>query len=359
MSLEGPPTVEPFTHALVSLGIARAAQRRLPRFGTLMLVVSGVFPDLDYLSYFGGATAFLGINHAALHSLAGAAAASSAIAAAFCALDQKFPVKPSTPIDPDGIVIQEPWAPMAFRAAALVCAVGILGHILLDLASGVGVELLWPFYTHWFGWSLAPEFDLWIVLLLGAALILPLLFKLVNEEVGDHRKGSGRRSAAIALVLVAVYLGGRGEFHSRAIDLLLAREYRGQIPLAGGAFPASSNPLLWRGLAVTDNTIEEVEVNTGPGADFDADRSMTHYKPGDSPALDAAENTAVARRFLRYAKFPLAAVARREAGYRVEIRDLRFAPGDAGAHNIVVRVDLDSDARVTAQELRFASEENP
>jgi hypothetical protein len=324
-----------------------------------MLVVSGVVPDLDHLSYFAGAGTFLGINHAALHSIVGAAASAAAIGAVFCALDGKFPVKPPVPIDPDGIVIQEATAPLAFRAAALVCAVGILGHILLDLASGVGVELFWPFYTRWFGWPLAPEFDLGIALLFGAALILPLLFKLVNEEVGEHRKGSGRISATIALVLVAAYLGGRGEFRSRAIDLLLAREYRGEIPLAGGAFPASSNPLVWRGLAVTDNTIEEVEVSTGPGADFDVDRSMTHYKPGDSPALDAAENTAAARRFLRYAKFPLAAVARREAGYRVQIRDLRFAPSDAGANNIVVRVDLDSEARVTSQELRFASDENP
>jgi inner membrane protein len=263
------------------------------------------------------------------------------------------------PIDPDGIVIQEPWVPLAFRTAALVCAIGVLAHVLLDLASGVGVQLLWPFYTRWFGWPLAPEFDPWIVLLLGVALILPLLFKLVNEEVGERRKGSGRISAAIALVLVAVYLCARGELHSRAIDLLLAREYRGEISLAAGAFPAASNPFVWRGLAVTDNTIEEVEVNAGPGADFDADRGVTHFKPGDSPALDAAENTATARRFLRYAKFPLASVARREAGYRVEIRDLRFASGDARAENIVARVDLDSDARVTAQALRFASDENP
>jgi len=324
-----------------------------------MLVVAGVVPDLDYASYVGGASAFLRLHHAALHSVAGGAVAACAVAGAFCALDRKFPVKPPAPIDPDGIVIQDPWVPLAFWTAAMVCAIGVLGHVLLDLAGGVGVQLLWPFYTRWFGWPLSAEFDLWIVLLLGVALILPLLFKLVNEEVGERRKGSGRISAAIALVLVAVYLGAREELHSRAIDLLLAREYHREIPLAAGALPASSNPLVWRGLAVTDNTIEEVEVNARPGADFDVDRGVTHYKPGDSAALDVAEHTDAARRFLRYAKFPLAMVARREDGYRVEIRDLRFASGDRGADNIVVRVDLDSGERVAEQGLRFATDENP
>ena len=47
--------MEPVTHALTSLALARVGQRRLPRFGTAMLVVAGVAPDLDYASYLGGA----------------------------------------------------------------------------------------------------------------------------------------------------------------------------------------------------------------------------------------------------------------------------------------------------------------
>ena len=39
--------MEPFTHAFTSLALARAGGRRLPRFGTAMLVVSGLAPDLD------------------------------------------------------------------------------------------------------------------------------------------------------------------------------------------------------------------------------------------------------------------------------------------------------------------------
>jgi len=315
-----------------------------------MLVASGVFPDLDYVSYVGGASAFLRLHRAAFHSLAGGAVLACVIAGAFCALDKKLPVK---------VDARRRFAALTFRAAAAVCAIGILGHILLDMASGVGVQLLWPFYTRWFGLPLTADLDLWMMGLLAVGLLLPLLFKLVNEEVGERKTGSGRRSAAITLALLVAYLGARASFRAQAINLLLSREYRGEIPLAAGAFPASASPFAWRGVVVTDNTIEEVEGTAGAGAEFDTERTLTHYKPADSEALDAAESTAPARRFLRYAKFPLASVGPREAGYRVEIRDLRFASGDTGADNIVVRIDLDSGARVTGQRLLFASSLNP
>ena len=66
--------MEPVTHALTSLLLARAGQRHLPRYGTAMLIVSGVAPDLDYLSYVAGASAFLRFHRTVLHSLAGSAA---------------------------------------------------------------------------------------------------------------------------------------------------------------------------------------------------------------------------------------------------------------------------------------------
>jgi hypothetical protein len=147
----------------------------------------------------------------------------------------------------------------------------------------------------------------------------------------------------------------RAELRSRAIDLLLSSEYRGREPLAAGAFPSSVNPLNWRGVVTTDDTVEEIDVALGPRASFDADRSLTHYKPQESPALYAAEKTSAARRFLNYAEFPLASVSRREDGYRCELRDLRFPAGDADPANIIVQIDLDSALNVMRQEYRYAS----
>jgi membrane-bound metal-dependent hydrolase YbcI (DUF457 family) len=344
--------VEPFTHAFASLALAHAGERRLPRFGTTMLIVSGLAPDLDYASYFAGPGAFLRFHRTALHSATGAALTACVIAGAFCALDKKLPARK--------IAQKKTFAPLTFGAAAATCAIGAAGHIVLDLASGVGVQLLWPFHARWSAWDLATNFDLWILLLLIAGLLLPLLFRLVNEEVGDRKKGrGGGRAAIVTLLLMAAYLGARANLHSRAIDLLLSREYHGRIPLEAGAFPASSTPFGWRGVVVTDNTDEVVEVPLGPGDEFDPNGSPTRYKPEDSPALDAGQKTASAERFLKYARFPFASVERIEDGYRVEVHDLRFASNDIEPANIFVRVDLNSSLQVQSEEFRYASSPNP
>jgi inner membrane protein len=317
-----------------------------------MLIVSGLAPDLDYASYFGGPEAFLHFHRTALHSIAGATVAACAIAGIFCAVDRKFPA--------GGGANKKTYKPLGFGAALLVCAVGAAGHLLLDLASGIGIRLLWPFRAYWSAWDLVTDLDPWILALLIAGLLVPMLFKLINEEVGERKKAAGvSKSAVFTLLLVLAYFGVREKLHNQAIGLLLSREYHGQVPLTAGAFPLSSNPFEWRGVVVTDNTIEQVEVPVGPGDEFDSDRSVTEFKPEDSPALDAGEKTEEAREYLTYARFPLATVSRREGGYRFEVHDLRFAGDDTGPSNIFVLVDFDSELQVKRQEFRFASSPNP
>ncbi|MGA8012811.1 MAG: metal-dependent hydrolase [Candidatus Acidiferrales bacterium] len=344
--------MEPFTHAFTSLALARAGGRRLPRFGTAMLVVSGIAPDLDYASYVGGAGAFMRFHRTALHSIAGSAVIACAVAGAFCVLDRKIPPRKKAQ--------RQTLAPLAFPAAFAVCAVGAAGHVLLDVASGVGVQLLWPFRAHWSAWNLINDLDLWALLLLIVGLLLPMLFGLVNEEVGARKKGpGGSRAAIVTLALLAAYLGARANLHSRAIDLVLSREYHGRIALTAAAFPESSAPFAWRGLAETDNTMEEVDVPLGAGDEFDPDRSITRFKPEDSRPLDAGERSAAAQKFLLYAKVPFARVEPLEAGYRVELHDLRFPDGDTEPANVFVRVDFNSTLQITHEGFYFASNPNP
>jgi inner membrane protein len=312
-----------------------------------MIVVCGVAPDLDYASYFCSAATFLRFHRTVLHSIAGAALMACAIAGAFCWLDRKRPR--------DGSL-----APLGFAAAFAACCAGAALHVALDLSCSGGVQLFWPFRAGWFSWDIAPWFDPWILAILIAGLLLPHLFRLINEEIGEQKKGPVGRGAAIAtLVLLAAYLGARANLHGRAMGLLLSREYHGREPLSAGAFPTALSPWDWRGVISTDNTIEEVDVSLAPGADFDPDESLTHYKPEDSPALEAGQQTAAARRFLGYARFPLASVSRIEDGYRFELRDLRFPASDTSAENMIVRVDFDSSLRAVRQEIRFASSANP
>jgi membrane-bound metal-dependent hydrolase YbcI (DUF457 family) len=343
--------VEPFTHAFTSLALARGGRHRLPRFGTAMMIVAGLAPDLDYISYVMGPSAFLRIHRAALHSAVGLVVACSALAFAFCALDKKLPAS--------NVAQNKTYPPLTFISAFAVCAIGVAGHFLLDLVSGVGLKLLWPFWTRYFGWDLATNLDLWVLVILVVGLLLPMLFRLISEEVGDRgRRRGGSRAATVTLVLLVAYFGVRASLRAQAVNILLSHDYRGHLPLAAGAFPESSAPFDWRGVVVTDDTLEVLEVPVGPDADFESSRSLTFYKSEPSPALNAGQQTDGAKRFLASARFPLASVEPFEGGYRFEIHDLRFTPDDFDPQDIFLRVDFSSDLQVQSERFLFASAPN-
>jgi membrane-bound metal-dependent hydrolase YbcI (DUF457 family) len=342
--------VDPVTHALTSLALARAGQRHLPRFGTWIILTAGLAPDLDYAGYFGGAGAFLRFHRSVLHSLPGALAVACASAGAFWWLARARHLRHSEVASPA----------FRFAPALLAGAIGVAAHILLDVASGTGVQLFWPFDVHRYAWNIEANLDPWALILLAIGLLVPPLLSMVGEEIGERRKQPrGRVAAMVVLAVFASYLGTRAALHSQVLDLLMAQEYRGQAALSAGAFPSSTSLLDWRGVVVTDNTIEEANVPLSPGKEFDAERGLTHYKPEDSPALEAGERAVATDVYLKYARFPLASVAHREDGYRFELRDMQFPSGDDSPENIFVRVDLDSALHVTSQQFLFAASPNP
>ena len=338
--------METLTHALIALTLARAGQKLLPRYGLAMLVVPGVAADLDFLSYFGGPSAYLRFHRGVLHSVLGSVVLVCVLALVFWAVARRAAAKNSALNLPR----------LSFLSAAVVCGVAVAVHLLFDLASGIGVQLLWPFREKWTAWDLVNALDPWVLVVLVLGLALPEVLRLVSEEIGErNREPRGRVAAIVTLLLLLLYFGARAGLHSRAVGELNAREYHGAPPLAVGAFPSSISPLDWRGVVSTDNDIEVIEISLAPGAGFDPERAVRHYKPEESAALEAAQNTAAARTFLRYARFPLAALERGDEGYRFTLRDMRFPAGDGSADDILVRVELDADLRVKSGEFRCAN----
>jgi len=337
--------VEILTHALIALTLARAGQKLLPRYGLAMLVVPGVAADLDFLSYFGGPSAYLRFHRGVLHSVLGSVVLVCVLALVFWAVARRAAAKNSALNLPR----------LSFLSAAVVCGVAVAVHLLFDLASGIGVQLLWPFREKWTAWDLVNALDPWVLVVLVLGLALPEVLRLVSEEIGErNREPRGRVAAIVTLLLLLLYFGARAGLHSRAVGELNAREYHGAPPLAVGAFPSSISPLDWRGVVSTDNDIEVIEISLAPGAGFDPERAVRHYKPEESAALEAGQNTAAARTFLRYARFPLAALERGDEGYRFTLRDMRFPAGDGSADNILVRVELDAALRVKIEEFQYA-----
>ena len=309
------------TEATIGTGHPRASfprprpntLNRVSRLATPMLLVSGLAADLDWLAYLGGPRLFLAAHRTATHSLLGAALiACGDRRAFFSAL-----LGPALPA-----------ASVQFFPALIVCFAGAVVHLLLDLSTSYGVKLLWPFSGKWYAWDFAPSLDPVVLFLLLAAILLPRLFGLVTQEISGRSKvHPGGRGTTAVLLLVLLYFGGRAVAHQNALALLNARVYRGEAPLRSAAFPASS-PLNWTGLVETPDAIDEVPVPLS-GA-FDPEAARPHFKPADSPALESARRSPAAQAFLAFARFPFATQEETPSGYRIEIRDLRFAAAPRG-----------------------------
>jgi inner membrane protein len=333
--------LNPITQALMAVALDRAGLRRVSRMALPILIVSGVAADFDLLSYFGGASGYLHYRYAVLHSIVGAPILAIVIALAFWLTARRNQA-----------------TPLRFARVLLLCVVGIGVHILLDVATADGVQLLWPFRARWFSWDLLSGVDPWILAVLAAGLLLPALFHLVSEEIGSKKKRARPSKGAISvLVIVVLYIGVRAQMHSAAVHMLLAQDYHGAMPLVAGAFPDSASLFLWRGVIDTKNTIEVVSAPVGGSDIFDANSSLTHYKPGSSPAIDAARNAPLAQEFVRYARFPLVDMENTADGYRVTLRDLRFPEDADTSDNLIAVIELNADFALRAQGIRFASEQ--
>lgn len=308
-----------------------------------MLLASGVVPDLDWLSYLFGPAAYLRYHQSLLHSFLGALILVGVLSIGFVALDRRRVRR----CHMDGVT------PLSFPAALALSALGVAFHILLDLTTDIGLQPLWPFRLHWIALDWVPRFEIWIVLILAAALLIPELINMVSEEIGErHKTPRGIVAGAIGLAAVFLYVGARGVLHYRATSLLDSRDYQGFASLAVGAFPTSS-PLSWRGVVSTERAIDELDVPFMPGELFDPERAVPHNKPDESPALELASGASAARSFLAFARFPLASVDTTDIGARVRFRDLRFEYNDKSPDNLAVEIVVTSTGQIVRQTVYY------
>ncbi|HUJ83344.1 MAG TPA: metal-dependent hydrolase [Candidatus Acidoferrales bacterium] len=332
--------MEPATQALAAIALSRTGLNRLTPHATPILIAAALAPDLDLLSVAGGASTYLHLHRTLFHSLPGGIALALVLAAAATTILN--PRKPSL---------------SSFLCVSAVSFSGLALHLVLDLSDAEGLRLLWPFRPTWQGWYLTPNLDPIILMLLIASIALPALFRLVSEEIGERKKHPHvpRRWAIAALTLIALYLGARATLHSQAIDLLQSAIYRGEVPLSVGAYPDSISPFKWRGIAATDNTLQEIEIHLEGDEKFDPDRAITHYKPAQPQILAAAEKASAVRAFLQYARFPIASVQQTDSSsWHVELRDLRIPATSTTWDNAVAAVDITPTMQIQDEEIRFA-----
>jgi len=301
------------------------------------MVIAGTIADFDGQSARFGPSAFLTFYRTYFHSLLAAVLFSLLVTLPFLVRKRPSAEKLTSP-------------PLIFLAALSAAVL----HLLMDLCQSAGVELFWPFSSRRFALDWVAHLDLWALGILLAGILLPTLSGLVTEEIGAKSKGpKGRIGASVALAGILLYFGARAILHGNAVAAAQSRTYRGESPRRVAAFAESGSPLRWRAIVETESALHEVEVEVGPAAKFDPDSARTSYKPEPSPALDAARNTAVARRFLEAARFPKASVEKTPGGFQITLRDFPYTSEVRSGLRVQATIDTDPAGQVLSQQLTW------
>ncbi|HYA97274.1 MAG TPA: metal-dependent hydrolase [Methylomirabilota bacterium] len=328
------------THVLASFALTKLFFPRVPPEVLLAALLAGTAADVDRLSVFAGPAVFFGAYRTYTHSILAAVmiAAVAAVAAPF-------------------LWRKKGRAGFPFARTLRVTGLAAIFHLATDVFDSDGATALWPFRGTRFALDWVATFDTWILATLLAGILVPVLFRLVTEEIGARSKAPGGRvGALIALIAITFYLAGRGVLHANAEVLLDARTYRGESPRRAAAFAESVSVFEWKAIVETERALYQVNVSAKPGAAFFPDAAAAIYKPEGSAALDAARDSEAARRFLSLAEFPRATIQKTAGGYSCNFRDLRYAATGETETAVAVQVVLGPDGKVLHDEFVWERE---
>lgn len=324
------------THTLTAVALSSAGLNRKTRLATLTLIVAANLPDLDLISRFWGTTSYLRYHRGYTHSILGASLLAFLLACAIYFCGRR--AKPG------------PGPPLSLRWLVFLAWIGIASHLLLDCMNPYGIRPYMPFNRRWYAWDIAPIIDPLLLALLCLGLSLPLILKLVSEEMGVRR--SSPAWGAVVSLCAMVLLGGlRDVSHRRALSFLASHTYSEENPLRVAAFPSPANPFAWVGVVETE-TAFHVLPESSLEDETDLREAQQFLKPEVSPALTAAMQTQSGRLFMDFARFPWARTQETPEGYGVAIRDLRFSADHAG-RDFIADIELDKNLRARSESIRI------
>ncbi len=326
------------THTITGIALAQAGLKRygLGAYPTWLLILGANGPDIDVFAGVGEHGArYLQVHRGATHSFVGAPFLAILAAAIVWLFHRKF----------------RKGQPYPWLAAFLLALAGVCSHLLMDFVTPYGTRLFWPFSSVRLAWDLFSVIDLWMLPVILVIILSPFFFRLISEEIGA-RKTSFRPAAISVLVLLVLFGCVRAVSHRRALAVLDSFVYKGREARRFSAYPDSSSPFLWHAVMDTGETLEEGDVHVLK--EFDPTQTHTFYPPEPSPAIDAARRTEVVEAFLDFAEYPYTYMERREDGYEVVFRDLRYEYGILGLRKgAVARVRLNESLAVLSQEFSF------
>jgi inner membrane protein len=334
------------THFLTGACLGRAGLNRKTALATLTLTLAAEAPDLDVLAAIRGRAFSFAHHRGFTHSFLGVPLV-AIVVVGFVYLVWRL----------RGRKTKDPALPPRWGVLFLYACLAGLSHILLDFTNNYGVRPFWPFSGKWYSWDIVFIVEPVMLVLLGIlGLGAPVLFSLIDKEIGAQRRGPrGRLAATVALIGVVLMWGLRDYEHRRAVNALESRTYNGVDPLRASAYPTWINPFEWNGVVETrDFFVLTLVDSRGPEVDPE-ERMETRYKPEETPITLAAKNSYMGRIYLDWAQFPITeteVLDGPQKGYIVYLQDLRYVEvpsavdGQRGRTALGAAVALDGNLNV-------------
>lgn len=313
---------------------------------TAAIVLASIAPDIDIVSALnGGSVAYLAAHRGPTHGLIGILCLALATAAfvRLCSARVRF------------------WNMVG------VATLGVLFHILMDLATSYGTRLLSPVDWTWYAFDWFPIVDIYLlaILLIG---VLALLIRPVART----------RIAAVVLVLMAGHYALRALAHELALRRTIPdipslsraclatglvswnslRDANDEASLCTerrAALPTFGSPFTWRLVRRFSNWYELSDYDlltgrAGPPKRFPNEKTTEILDPS------LVRTTAV---FLHFARFPAASITEAAGVTTVRWDDMRFVGGFTRVDSerpsprrlFTAVVELDRGGRVLAEEL--------
>lgn len=337
--------MDPVTHLLTGACLGRAGFNRKTPWATLTMTLAAEAPDLDIVVYLWGPVVGFahhrGITHTFLGTLFMAALVVGLLYLGYRLYWRKRPRPPgySAPR----------WGLLYFFAV-----IAGLSHILLDYITNYGVRPFAPFHWRWYSWDIVFIIEPIMLVALIAGLIMPRLFALISEEIGERKSKAPRgRGWAIFAFAVIVSFWGIADFqHRRALAALNSLTYSENEPLRASAFPYPISPFHWYGVVETEDEFHQVLVNSRKGEVDREGRGRVRHKPEETEVSLAAKRSYLGRVYLDWARYPYWEVEQTNdprRAYIVRFFDLRYDPPDLERKPLRCQVHLDRNLNVVAE----------
>jgi inner membrane protein len=332
--------LEPVTHFLTGAVLGRSGFNRKTALATATMTLAAEAPDLDVFWGFKGPVYGFAHHRGFTHSFLGLILV-SAVVTGFMYLVWRL----------RGRRTNIPDLPLRWGLLFLFAYIAGLSHILLDYTNNYGVRPFWPFSEKWYSWGVAFIVEPPLLILLGAALVLPAIFARRHSSSAPR----GGVISRVALICIVALWAFRAYEARNIVQALRQQTFNAEPPLRVSAFPywtpvSPWRPALrWSGVVETKSFLLVSDISPANPQLEEVGRVAVRKPPRNS-AIEAAERSYLGRVYLDWAGYPLVTETDEGPDIVVEFQDLRFGyPRWRSRSVLAASVTLDHQLHVVGE----------